>query len=302
VNSERTRPGIATLVLPDGPWVFLIDYLTLRFKSLTRQEILRRMALGEIADVERQHSHDVSLGPDEPYRAHRRLHYLRQVNDEVPVPFEETIVFQDELILVADKPPFLTVVPAGRHLDETLLVRLRLRTGLDHLVPMHRIDRETSGLVMFTKEQSRRGAYQSMFEAKAIHKTYEAIAPDLTQVQFPLRHASYIRESPAFMQMEEVAGREPNSATRIERLDGAGGLARYRVTPETGKKHQIRIHFSALGMPILNDRIYPVLQAENTDDYQRPLQLLAKALRFKDPITGEERFFESPRQLMMLPT
>jgi tRNA pseudouridine32 synthase / 23S rRNA pseudouridine746 synthase len=290
---------MATLALPDGPWTLLIDYLTQRFKSLTRQEILRRMALGEIVYADRQISHDVSLGPDEPYRAHRRLHYLRQVTDEVPVPFEETIVFEDDLILVADKPPFLTVVPAGRHLEETLLVRLRLRTGLEHLQPMHRIDRETSGLVMFTKEASRRGAYQSMFEAKTIYKTYEAIAPEVQRLQFPLRHASYLQESSVFMQMEEVAGREPNSVTVIERLEGAGRFARYRVLPETGKKHQIRIHFSALGMPILNDRIYPLLQAENTDDYERPLQLLAKALRFKDPITGEERFFESPRRLTL---
>ncbi len=290
--SDRAVPH-GRLVLPAGTWPCLIDYLVLRFKSLSRETILERMANGDIAYLTGE-----ALSADEPYHAHRRLRYARQVAPEAAPPFTEDIVFQDEHLLVADKPPFMTVVPAGQHLHETLLVRLRQRTGIDTLVPMHRIDRETAGLVMFTIRPETRGRYQSLFESKAIAKTYEAIAAHRPSLLFPLRHASYIEEGPAFMQMQEVPGRTANAVTDIELMDVRGDMAKYRVRPETGKKHQIRIHFSALGMPILNDRIYPLLQAANTDVHDQPLQLLARSLSFLDPLTGQQRRFETTRQLL----
>jgi tRNA pseudouridine32 synthase / 23S rRNA pseudouridine746 synthase len=298
--TEARPPGVSSvagvslsrLVLPDGPWALLIDYLELRFKGQSRVVLLKRMAGADIAFEK-----GMPLKPEEPYRAHRKLFYTRQVGEETPVPFKETILFQDEHLLVADKPPFLTVIPAGKHLQETLLVRLRRSTGLDTLVPMHRIDRETSGLVMFTIQPGTRGRYQRMFETKEIKKIYEAIAARPRGLNFPIDYASYIEESAAFMQMHEVAGRAPNAYTRIECIEQQGELAKYRITPLTGKKHQIRIHFSSLGMPILNDRIYPTLQAPDSDDYSTPLQLVAKTLSFVDPITGESRFFESKQSV-----
>jgi tRNA pseudouridine32 synthase / 23S rRNA pseudouridine746 synthase len=284
--------SLSRLVLPDGPWTLLIDYLELRFKGQSRVDLLARMARADIAFEK-----GMPLQSEEPYRAHRKLFYTRQVGEETPIPFKETILFQDEHLLVADKPPFLTVIPAGKHLQETLLVRLRRSTGLDTLVPMHRIDRETSGLVMFTIQPETRGRYQRMFETKEIKKTYEAIAARPRGLNFPIDYASYIEESASFMQMHEVAGRAANAYTRIECLEQKGELAKYRITPLTGKKHQIRIHFSSLGMPILNDRIYPTLQAPDSDDYSRPLQLIAKTLSFVDPMTAESRFFESKLSL-----
>jgi tRNA pseudouridine32 synthase / 23S rRNA pseudouridine746 synthase len=285
---------LSRLVLPDGAWKNLIDYLQVRFRGQSRDDLLERMARAEIS-----YEKGAALKPDEPYRAHRKLFYTRQVEAETPIPFAETILFQDEHLLVADKPPFLTVVPAGKHLHETLLVRLRKSTGIESLVPMHRIDRETSGLVMFTIQPASRGRYQRMFETKEIHKTYEAIAPRHVALKFPMDYGSFIEESSSFMQMQEVGGRAPNAFTRIECIELRHEFAKYRVIPLTGKKHQIRIHFSSLGMPILNDRIYPVLQAVNSDDYSKPLQLLAKTLSFVDPLTKAPRFFESRQSISL---
>jgi tRNA pseudouridine32 synthase / 23S rRNA pseudouridine746 synthase len=289
------RNGVARskLVLPVGSWVFLIDYLVERFKHIARNEHEARLMRGEYTDA-----HDIAYKLNAPYAANSVVLYFREVAVEAVVPFTEEILFQDDEILVADKPPFLTVLPAGQHLHETLLVRLRKRTGLDNLVPMHRIDRETSGLVLFTLNPKTRGKYQSMFEAKKMAKTYEAIAGINSRLTNPLRYESRIEESAAFMQMHEVAGLF-NAATLIERIQTTGDLAKYIVKPETGKKHQIRIHFASLGIPILNDQIYPVLQPAGQDDYSKPLQLLAKEIRFIDPITQQPRHFTSPRSLKL---
>jgi tRNA pseudouridine32 synthase / 23S rRNA pseudouridine746 synthase len=289
------RNGVARskLVLPagEGRWATLIDYLTERFKHIARDEHEARLVRGEYTDA-----HDKAYAANTPYLANSVVLYFRDVPAEAEIPFTEEILFQDDEILVADKPPFLTVIPAGQHLHETLLVRLRKSTGLSNLVPMHRIDRETSGLVLFTLNPKTRGKYQSMFEAKTIAKIYEAIAGVNPTLAFPTRYESRIEESPAFMQMHEVVGL-PNAITFIERIQTKGTLAKYIVKPETGKKHQIRIHFSALGMPILNDQIYPVLQPAGQDDYAKPLQLLAKEIRFLDPLTQQLRHFTSPRSL-----
>jgi tRNA pseudouridine32 synthase / 23S rRNA pseudouridine746 synthase len=292
---SEAREGVARskLVTPQGEWRLLIDFLTQRFKHIPREELLQRMQRGDMVC-----STGTALTELTPFRQQQAIYYFRDVPLEARVPFEEQIIYQDDQILVADKPPFLTVVPAGQHLHETLLVRLRKRTGLENLVPMHRIDRETSGLVMFTLNPSTRGKYQSLFEAKKIHKLYEAIAPINPRLVFPLTHASRIEESATFMQMHEVDG-EPNSVTHIRCLQTNGTLAKFEINPETGKKHQIRIHFSALGMAICNDQIYPLLRPQGQDDYERPLQLLAKAVNFIDPLSGEQRAFESLRSLTL---
>jgi tRNA pseudouridine32 synthase / 23S rRNA pseudouridine746 synthase len=293
VNAAPNGVARSKLVTPTGEWRFLIDFLTQRFKHIPRSELLQRMLRGDMVC-----STGTALNEHTPFRSQQAIYYFRDVPTEVPVPFEEQIIFQDDEILVADKPPFLTVVPAGQHLHETLLVRLRKRTGLENLVPMHRIDRETSGLVMFTLNPATRGKYQSLFEAKKINKRYEAIARVNPKLVFPLTHASRIEESASFMQMHEVVG-EPNSVTHIHCVETKGPLGKFDINPETGKKHQIRIHFAALGMPICNDQIYPVLMPQGQDDYERPLKLLAKAVSFVDPLSGEQRAFESPRSLSL---
>jgi tRNA pseudouridine32 synthase / 23S rRNA pseudouridine746 synthase len=238
------------------------------------------------------------------YRAGERIWYWRHVEDEPRVPFEEQIIYQDDHLLVADKPHFLPVTPTGRYVQETLLVRLKKRTGLHDLAPIHRIDRDTAGLVMFSVRPSERGAYMSLFRQRQVAKTYECIAPRISALAQPgdtLMRQSRLEDSPqSFMQMIETEG-EPNSETRITLLECLPNQhARYQLEPLTGKRHQLRVHMMQLGAPIAGDGIYPVLTPEPAPeavDYQLPMQLLARELRFGDPVTGQMHHFVSRRTL-----
>jgi tRNA pseudouridine32 synthase / 23S rRNA pseudouridine746 synthase len=287
--------GASTISLPVGPWKRVIDFLAERFPHIAYDELVTRMARGDVLD----HA-GARMLPDHAYRAREKLYYYRDIPLEPRIPFDEVILFQDEHIVVVDKPHFLPVAPVGRYVQETVLVRLKRKLGIDSLAPMHRIDRETAGLVLFTVQPDTRGKYQSLFEHRAVQKSYEAIAPWRGDLQLPLIYRSHIVESDAFMQMREVArdqGLEFNAETRIELLEVVGEFARYLLTPLTGKKHQLRVQMAALGMPILHDQIYPVHQRQADDEYAKPLQLLAKQISFRDPISGEHREFESQRSL-----
>jgi tRNA pseudouridine32 synthase/23S rRNA pseudouridine746 synthase len=284
-----TRDGVgpSVITLPAGDWLLVIDFLTQRFDAIPRDEWQARMQNGLVMD-----EHGEAVCPDRPYQDHLKIFYYRSIENEQVIPFEESILFQDEYLIVADKPHFLPVMPAGIYLQETLLVRLKRKTGIETLVPMHRIDRETAGLVVFVIKPETRGAYQSLFLSKQVEKCYQAIAPYRNDLTFPMTYKSRLQESDNFMQMEAVEG-EPNSETVIEVLDQCDGLARYQLKPVTGKKHQLRVHMAVLGIPILNDLIYPVHQTADQDNYEKPLQLLAQKIAFIDPITGKERAFES---------
>ena len=236
------------------------------------------------------------LAVDAPYRLGAEIRYFREVADEAAIPFQETLLHVDAHLVVADKPHFLPVTPAGGHVRETLLARLVQRLGNPDLVPLHRIDRDTAGLVLFSADPATRDAYQSLFRQRRIHKRYEAIAPALPDLAFPLLHASRLEAGEPFFRMREVDG-APNSETRIDVIERAGDSWRYALEPVTGRKHQLRVHMAALGAPIRNDRLYPELTPVAADDYARPLQLLARALAFVDPLTGAERRFESRLQL-----
>lgn len=281
----------SSLVLPPGPWLRLIDYLVHRLPSVGRADWMARMQAGEVID-----EHGQALDPEASYRKQTRIYYYRRVAFEHPIPFEENVLFQDEWIVVADKPHFLPVVPAGRYVQETLLVRLKRKLGIDTLAPMHRIDRDTAGLVLFSVQPPTRAAYQQLFRDKTITKQYEAIAPAQTDLNWPHTHRSRLQESAQFMAMEEVPG-EPNAETVIDVIERHGDLCRYKLQPITGQKHQLRAHMSALGMPIVNDLYYPVLLPDHIPDYSQPLKLLAKSVAFTDPITGQARSFESQRTL-----
>jgi tRNA pseudouridine32 synthase/23S rRNA pseudouridine746 synthase len=279
--------------LPAGAWPTLLDYLAQRFPAVAREEWTARMLRGDVMDA-----HGRTLQPESAYFPYAKIYYYRSLPPESAIPFEEAILYQDEYLVAVDKPHFLPVVPSGRYLQETLLVRLKRRLGIDTLAPVHRIDRETAGIVVFSVQPLTRGRYQALFRQRSVVKCYEAIAPYRPELAFPLLYQSRIVEGASFMTMQEVTG-EPNAITRIELLDIRGALAHYRLHPETGQRHQLRVQMAALNMPILNDRIYPVLLPEedpvgNPQMYYRsPLQLLAKSLSFKDPVTGEARYFES---------
>ena len=276
------------LHLPPGPWATVLDCLCDRFPQISRDTWLARMARGRVLDEQ-----DRPLGPDAPYREALRVQYFREVENERPIPFQARVLHLDEHLLVADKPHFLPVMPAGAYAEETLLTRLVRETGNPHLTPLHRIDRHTAGLVLFSTEPASRGAYQALFREKRIDKRYQAIAPALPQYDFPLRRCSRLAKGEPFFRTCEVAG-EPNSETLLEVLEQRGELWRYRLFPVSGKKHQLRVHMAALGAPIVGDTFYPDLtDVQGVDDFSRPLKLLAHSLSFHDPLSGALRQFES---------
>ena len=290
---DRNGVSASVIATTTGDWLTFLDFLAQRFPAVDHEEWLTRINGGDVVD-----EHGRTIAADTPYRPNSKLFYYRFVADEPRIPFEETVLFQDELIVVADKPHFLPVTPAGRYVQETLLVRLKCKLGIDTLAPMHRIDRDTAGLVLFTVQPHTRDAYQKLFRERRVEKAYEAIAPWQADLALPVIYRSRLVESDAFMQMQAVDG-DANALTAVELMEIHDELARYKLRPLTGQKHQLRAHMAALGIAIVNDRIYPVLQpdAGTEQDWNLPLKLLAKAISFVDPITGKLRSFESHRQL-----
>ena len=281
----------STLQLPPGAWSTVLDCLCQRFPAIVRAQWLDRMVRGRVVDGDGQW-----LTPETPYRVGLEVHYYREVFDEPRIPFEEAVLHADADLLVADKPHFLPVTPAGGHVHETLLGRLIRRTGNIDLAPLHRIDRDTAGLVLFSANPHNRARYQALFRERRIEKSYEAIAPALPTLELPCIRASRIVAGEPFFRMQEVDG-AANSETRIDVLARGDGHWRYALTPITGRKHQLRVHMAALGAPIVNDAMYPSLIHRAAGDYSAPLQLLARRLSFIDPLSGVERRFASNFQL-----
>ena len=286
-SSFRRDSHASTVHLPAGAWTSVLEALCARFPAIGREQWLDRIARGRVLDGQ-----GVAIGRDSPYRAGMRLHYYREVVDEANIPFTETVLHVDEHLVVADKPHFLPVTPAGGFVEQTLLRRLIQRLDSPQLVPLHRIDRATAGLVLFSANPASRAAYQALFRERRISKRYEALAAALPELAFPLWRRSRIVRGEPFFRMCESAG-EPNSETRIEVIERGATHWRYALQPVTGRKHQLRVQMAALGAAILHDRCYPVLADTALDDYRRPLKLLAQQLAFVDPLSGESRRFTS---------
>ena len=281
-------------------WPLLIDHLAERLPRISRAEWVERMQSGSVLGEDGH-----PLPPHAPYLGGTRVYYWRELQQEDPIPFEATVLFEDEHLVVADKPHFLPVTPGGRYVRETLLVRLKARLGLADLSPLHRIDRETAGLVLLCKRPQDRDAYQSLFRDRRVDKVYEAVARWCEDLVFPLTRQSHILEDEqAFYRMREALPHEgllPNSETRIECVRREGQRALYRLHPVSGKRHQLRVHMHGLGLPIEGDQFYPVVRRgpDEAEDFAAPLQLLARAIAFTDPVTGAARQFESRRQLQL---
>jgi tRNA pseudouridine32 synthase/23S rRNA pseudouridine746 synthase len=293
-----TRDGVgpSCVGLPAGPWPTIADFLIERFPAISRDIWAARIAAQEVVD-----EHGALVTPERRYEAPLRVYYYRTLDAEVRIPFDEQVLFQDDQLVVVDKPHFLPVTPTGKYLQESLLVRLKRKLKIDDLVPLHRIDRSTAGLVLFSVRPETRGAYQAMFPERRIAKHYEAIVPWREGVSsVPDTYRSRLVDDEHFMRVKETPG-EPNSETRIAVQQTLGERALLKLSPVTGRKHQLRVHCMALGMPIENDPIYPTLLPADTDDFDKPLQLLAKSVAFQDPITGDLRSFTSPRNLTLAP-
>lgn len=214
------------------------------------------------------------------------------------VPFQEEMIFEDDHLLVADKPHFLPVTPAGAAVNECLLYRLQQRLRIQELAPLHRLDRETAGLVLFAKTRSARAQYAKLFADRTIERTYEAVSVVRSDAQ---PGSEWLVENrletgdPWFVM--KIATGAPNASTRILLTGVRDNLGRFELLPRTGKKHQLRVHMMSLGFPILNDPYYPMLQSRSPEDYSHPLQLLARRIRFDDPLIGKEMDFRSQQEL-----
>jgi len=297
VNSYVPLP-VRSGVAPSYLWLTetrtggMLRFLAERFPDVSLDSWAARLGRGEVVDAQGQ-----PLQADSHVRQGMRIWYYRELDEpETPIPFKERIVFQDAHLLVVDKPHFLPMIPSGRFLHETLLVRLKAQLELPHLTPIHRLDRETAGVVIFSHNPDTRGKYQSMFQKRVVSKVYEALAGPIEGREFPFTYRSRMQDAEQFFVSEEVPG-EANSETLIEMIERRGDVVRYRLHPHTGRKHQLRLHLSSLGAPILNDAFYPVALPCKGDDFSAPLQLLARAISFEDPLTGEMRTFESERTL-----
>ncbi len=292
------RDGIdpVRLRLPaEGPWPTIREHLLERYPERLGERIDAMLHAGLILGV------DGPVGPGTPFAPLAYLWFHRELPEEVPAPFAAEILYRDDHLLVADKPHFLATTPRGRHVTQTLLAQLRRDLRLPELSPAHRLDRLTAGLTMFVITPEHRGAYQTLFRDRLVEKEYEAVAPYRPDVDLPRTVRSRIVKQHGVLAALETAG-EPNSESRIELAEHRGELGRYRLYPVTGRTHQLRLHMSAVGLPILGDPLYPrVLDPQAPEDFDRPLQLLSRRLRFTDPVTGEEHHFTSRRSLNAWP-
>lgn len=286
------RDGVAPsyLWLDDPAPGAALDYLSARFPEVGAAVWRARMARCDVVDGAGR-----AIAPETLLKRGMRLWYYREIEAETPIPFEETILFRDAHLLVADKPHFLPTTPGGRFLRESLLVRLKDKLGEAQLTPIHRLDRETAGVVLFSLRADSRGAYQSLFQQRGVDKVYEALAAPMAR-SFPFTYRSRIVKGTPFFRMREEAG-EPNAETLVDLAGMHGALALYRLQPRTGRQHQLRVHMAALGAPIANDSFYPDALPQGPDDFTRPLKLLARSIAFIDPISGQRRRFDSARTL-----
>ncbi|MFC8920162.1 RluA family pseudouridine synthase [Streptomyces sp. NPDC057116] len=266
---------------PGGTWATVRDHLLGRYAgAIGAERVDAMLAEGRFVGAD-----GAPVGAAEPYAAGRYVWFHRDFPAEERVPFEVGVVHRDERIVVADKPHFLATTPRGRHVTETALARLRRDLDLPELQPAHRLDRLTAGLVLFVVRPEDRGAYQTLFRDRRVRKEYEAVAAHDPGLALPVTVRSRIVKERGVPAAREVPG-EPNSESRIELLEHRGGLGRYRLVPATGQTHQLRVHMARLGVPILDDPLYPVVREDGPEDYTRPLRLLARALEFTDPLTG----------------
>ena len=307
--------GPSTVGIPANTSLSAIEFLASKFKAISLVAWEQRFQDGGILNAEGR-----VMTPQDSLLSETHIHYYRSVRDEPELPFKANIIFQDAHLLVADKPHFMPVTPGGRYVQQSLLVQLKQQFNLPDLSPLHRIDRETAGLVLFSVRAQDRNAYQELFRLRQVEKTYEAIAgaPETSSLnlKFPLVRRSQMVEDSQFFRMREVAADELNGSERmnsetwidcVEHLACNASstqlpLARYQLKPVTGQRHQLRVHMSALCLPLLNDQFYPKVSKGpgDAEDFNKPLQLLAKTIQFKDPVTGQDRIFESTRQLSAL--
>lgn len=280
LRTPDRRPGVP------APWATMRDFLAARLPAGV--DVGARLAAGVFVDAGGR-----AWTGSEPYTPHTFVWFHRPLPAEALVPFPLVVLHADERVVVVDKPHFLATTPRGGHVRETVLIRARRDLGLPELTPAHRLDRLTAGVLVLTTARHWRGAYQSVFADGRAAKTYEAIAPVDPALQFPLVVRDHLVKRRGSLQVEVVPGAAPNAETLVELDSVRGGLGRYRLTPRTGRTHQLRVHLAGLGLPIVGDSLYPLVRSVAPDDFSAPLLLVARSLAFTDPVDGTTRRFTS---------
>jgi len=286
------HPSVVTLPATQAPHPSIVEFLCRTFPAVSRDRWVQRIREGKVLNERGE-----PITTETPYSPSRRIFYFREVENEPVIPFAEQILFQDDELLVACKPHFLPVIPGGRYVEECLLNRLRSRTGLADLAPLHRLDRETAGIVIFSVNPKTRGPYHKLFMRGEVEKIYHALA----EVDQPPRENRWtvenriVRGEPRFRM--KIALGDANACSHIQLVEVKDNRGLFHLQPITGKTHQLRLHMCGLGYGIINDRVYPDLQPERSDDFDQPLQLLASEIRLHDPVTGADRRFRSEREL-----
>lgn len=286
-------PSCVSMPCIEKPYPALLDFLVQRFPRVGRALWEQRILEGKVLDEA-----GVPITKETPYIPQQRLFYFRESQEEPLIPLAETILFQNDELLVVCKPPFLPVTPAGPYVNECLLHRLKIQTGNSQLVPLHRIDRETSGLVLFSTNKATRGLYGRLFLTGGLEKSYEAVAElsHCPQARDWTVETRLVKGEPWFR--TKVAPGVVNARSRIKLLAVRDNRGHFLLNPLTGKQHQLRVHMSGLGFSILNDRYYPELLAKQADDLDNPLQLIARRVKFIDPVSWRVMEFESERKLL----
>lgn len=303
----RDGVGATRLHVPlTGPWPTIADYMVERFFHLEPELLRVRFDRGEIVDIDAR-----AVPRDAPLGSVEFVWYYREPPVESVIPFEIEVLHRDDDLIVVDKPHFLPTTPGGKFLQNSALVRLRNLLDNPDLAPIHRLDRATAGLLMFSARPATRGAYQLLFETRRVQKTYEAVStrpegwdperPALAGHPLPLVYRTHIDKHRGELRVRVDDEREPNSETLIELIRADDRVVHTLLRPHSGKMHQLRVHLSALGAGILNDPFYPELRPEAPDDFARPMQLLARELSFTDPLSGEDRVFTTRRRLQDAP-
>ncbi len=276
------------------PYPSILDFLQMRFPNVPVKQWSTRMEKGLIFSEKGE-----KITIKSKYSPQTMLFYYKTANEEITIPFKEKIIHMDKNIIIVDKPHFLPVMPAGKYINENLLTRLKDKTGNKDIVPINRIDRETSGIVLFSANKKTRGMYQTLFMQKKVEKTYHAITlynekQNLRSEKF--KKKSRIVKGDPWFRMKEISGKV-NAISDFTLIKKKKGKAFFKIKPLTGKKHQIRLHLSGIGCAIINDRLYPELLPEKSPDFRNPLQLQSKLLKFTDPITKKTLEFKSSYQL-----
>ena len=292
----RDGVGATRLHVPlAGSWPTVSAYMVERFFHLDPERLLARFDRGDIVAADGS-----AVARDAPLGSVEFVWYYREPPAETRIPFEIEVLHQDDHLVVVDKPHFLPTTPGGKFLQNSALVRLRNLLGIPDLAPIHRLDRATAGLLMFATRPATRGAYQLLFEKRQVQKAYEAVSAipeDGTLPAFPVVYRTNIVKLRAQVRVQVDDTAEPNSETLVELIHRDDRVVHTLLRPHSGKMHQLRVHLAALGIGIMNDRFYPELLEDGPDDFTRPLQLLARELRFVDPLSGADRVFTSRRTL-----